>query len=68
LGIPLPFTGEFEEVIMIEVAIEERWLGRTEFLNPKRIAASLRLVLANLNQSEMALKSTPIAAVCLKTS
>jgi hypothetical protein len=23
LGIPLPFTGEFEVVIMIEVAIEE---------------------------------------------
>jgi len=23
LGIPLPFAGEFEEVIMIEVAIEE---------------------------------------------
>jgi len=23
LGIPLPFTGEFEEVITIEVAIEE---------------------------------------------
>jgi hypothetical protein len=31
LGIPLPFAGEFEVVIMIEVR-SKRWLGRTECL------------------------------------
>jgi len=67
LGIPLPFTGEFEVVIMIEVAIEEM-VGSNGVLDPQRLEASLRLVLANFNKSEMAPELGVQSAVCLKTS
>ena len=32
LGSPLPFAGEFELAIMIEVVEPKRCMGRTEFL------------------------------------
>jgi hypothetical protein len=45
LGIPLSFTGEFEKVIMIEVAIEEM-VGSDRVPDPQRLEASPRLALA----------------------
>jgi hypothetical protein len=42
LGIPLSFAGEFEEVIMIEVAIEEM-VGSDRVPDLQRLEASLRL-------------------------
>jgi hypothetical protein len=52
IGYPAPLRGDFDEVIMIAVGIEE--MGRSEFLPPPRLEESSGCEAQTTHESEMA--------------